>query len=114
MPPRVKALTWRVPVEEIMLVPPPLKVRPPPEVVIKMLSKSAWVARRPFDISKEPAKDEEPVPENTPVPPEVKLPEMLEAPPTSNLVSTVPPELIPTLPESLILNRSRPSVENAN
>ena len=95
MPPRVKALTWRVPVEEIMLVPPPLKVRPPPEVVIKMLSKSAWVARRPLVISSEPAKELEPVFDPVKIPAKVRVLEILAVPPTSRVVLRVPPLLMP-------------------
>ena len=56
-PPRVKALIWRVPVEEITLVPPPLKVKAEPEPVM------VWeVDLKPLEISRLPAKEEEPVP----------------------------------------------------
>src|SRR3989344_7003536 len=86
-PPRVKAFNWRVPVEEIMLVPPPLKVNPPPDVVTRILLKSASAARRPLAMSKEPAKDEEPVPFTVKSPDMVwsparlKLPDILAPPP---------------------------------
>src|SRR3989304_6115154 len=80
-PPNMKALIWRVPVDEIIFVPPPLKVRPPPEVVTRMLLKSASTARRPLVMSNEPAKDEEPVPEKVLVPYVKKLPDTDATPP---------------------------------
>ena len=80
-PPKVKALICKVPVEEIVFVPPPLKVKPPPDVVTRIESKSAWAARRPLVMSKLPAKEEEPVPEKVFVPYVKKLPDIEATPP---------------------------------
>ena len=63
-PPKVKALICKVPVEEIVFVPPPVKVRPPPESVLRKLPPvvrlpAEWMPRPVF---KEPEKELLPTP----------------------------------------------------
>src|SRR3989304_3777744 len=60
-PPNMKRLIWRVPVDEIIFVPPPLKVRPPPGPAARMLWPSVTPTGGPRLRPRHSAKDEEPV-----------------------------------------------------